>query len=447
VGTIPLAEWNLRDLVWHGSGDILLTTDNGLYRLPEDGGEVTLVVAADKSRRETFLDLSLLSDNRILMSISDSTGDHLAVIEPRSWLLTRVAGQGGGRFTRGWLFRGSATGVVAVRFDEKRLSATGEPVAIVGTPGSVRAPVVSAGGSLAWFSTQTTPRELVSVDRSGREGALAVPPLETLMRWPRISPQGDRLAFGSESGRPLVVFNLFTGNRTSLPNSKGDTEPVWMPDGSGIISSTGTIPNQGLVLHSADGTTSTILAQPNFEAWPTSVSRDGDLLLYYVSGSGGDHDDLYVMDIKSRKSTRVGCPGAKGARFSPDGRRIACQAIVEGRYEVEVMPWPNPELRRVVSSEGGTEPIWSADGRELFFRSGDRVMVAQVLPGSEFATAPPKALFSFPYLHDKWGDQSWDLAPDKRFLMLKPTATAPVEVRMIRNAVGQLEQGTVVRRD
>jgi len=448
VGTIPAAAWNVRDAMWLGSGEILICTNGGLYRMSANGGDAAMVVASDSSQQERFARLSLLGDNRVLVSTSDTSGDHLGVIEPGHWRIARVVGTMGGLFARGWLFNASPTGTIAVRFDERRLTTTGEPLDLVTALGSsvsdYQALTVSAAGSLAWFSTERVTSQLVYVDRSGRESPLPVPLQEPLMRWPRLAPRGDRLAFGVNGDGPLEVFDLSTGTRTAL--SSMGTEPVWMPDGSGIISSTGATPSQGLVLLSSDGLTSTTLIRSALEVWPTSVSSGGDLLLYYVSGSSDAGDGLYVMDIRTRESTKIGLPGARGARFSPDGRWIACQALISGRYEVLVMPWPNPGRRRVVSSEGGTEPIWSADSRELFYRNGDRVMVAQVVPGPEFAATAPRQLFSFPYLHDLWGDQSWDLAPDGRFLMMKPTMTEAVEVRMIRNAVGLLERGKRARR-
>ena len=449
VGKLPRPAWNVRDALWHRSGQILIAMNDGLFRMPANGGDATMVVASDSARNECFVGLSVLRDQRVLASVADASLDYvvgvrLAVIDPRIWRITRYVEGTGGIFARGWLITGSPTGATAARFDDRQLTIRGEPANLataLGSPASdYSALAVSESGSLAWFSAQSMMRQPVYVDRSGRESPLPVAIQVPIMRWPRLSPRGDRLVCGRKTAKSeLDVFDLSTGVRTPL--SLDGTEPVWMPDGSGIISSTGNFPTQGLALQTPDGRTSTTLLRPELEVWPTSVSNSGDLVLYYVQGSSGDRDGLYVMDLKSRQSTKIGLPGAKGARFSRDGRWIACQAPISGRFEVVVMSWPSSDRRTVVSSEGGTEPIWSPDGRELFYRNGDRVMAAQVVRGPGFATSTPRQLFSFPYFHDAWGDQSWDLAPDGRFLMVRETSTEPVQVELVRNALGLFERG------
>jgi serine/threonine protein kinase len=453
VGRIPAAEWNYRDALWHPAGDILVTTDRGLYRISENGGEATLAIPVETGNREAFYALSLLSDGRVMVAIEADDGVGLGVVDVGTWTITRKKGVTGS-YVRGWLFTPSPNGLAAARFDERRLSVAGESVVIAGTPTSAvtrgRATAISNGGSTAWLTSPLTPSALTYVDQSGHESSLEQAAEEPLMRWPRLSPDGKRLAYGrvgegSTTGcypmeGSLEVLDLVTGARTRL-DRVGQTEPVWMPGGTALVAATGSTPCHGLALLPTDGRAGSALfaKPPTFEVWPTSISSDGSQLVYYVNGAGAD-DGLYAMNLETRESTPLfGRPGVKGARFSPDGRWIAYQVLVNDRYQVEVVSWPTPDARHVVSSEG-SEPLWSADGRRLFFRGESDIMAADVLPGAGFSTAPPKALFPDVYLEDPYGDQSWDLAPGGRFLMLKPAPTAPLEVRMIRNVVGWLEQ-------
>jgi serine/threonine-protein kinase len=116
-----------------------------------------------------------------------------------------------------------------------------------------------------------------------------------------------------------------------------------------------------------------------------------------------------------------------GARFSPDGHWISYVSDESGQYEVYVRPYPGPGGKWQVSTQGGEENIWSRDGRELFYRNGNKWMVVAVNLKPEFKAGTPKLLFEGPYINV--GGPSFDVAPDgKRFLLLEPAEreSAPV---------------------
>jgi len=445
VGTIPETFWGIESVLWATTGDILAAAASGLWRLPSQGGDPSVVVPLDSALRERMSALSTLDDRRILVSIADSATSRLATIDLDTWQLTRTDEEGPGWYTRGWLLRRGPTHFGARRFDRGTLRTSGEQVAIEGTLGGPATfrwysmLAVSSGGSAAWFATAEPPREMTWVDTTGRAAPLSQQQPLAFIRWPRVAHDGKRIAFKPEGGL-LDVLDLVTGALITLARREG-SEPVWLPDGSGIITSMGNRPNHGLVLWPADGRPEQVLLKPAYEPWPTSLSTDGRSLLYYGDAGGPTGEDLFVMDLSTKSSRRIERPGGqRGARFSPDGRWIAYQSEVGGRYQVEVVPWPAADARYVVSVEGGTEPLWSGDSRAIYFRNGDRVMVARVLGGPTFATTPPQELFTGPYLHDPFGDQSWDRAPDGRFLMVRSAETPHIEVRMIRNLPAWLER-------
>jgi Tol biopolymer transport system component len=104
--------------------------------------------------------------------------------------------------------------------------------------------------------------------------------------------------------------------------------------------------------------------------------------------------------------------------LSPDGHWLAFQSDLSGVNEVYVCPYPGPGPTEVVSVGGGVEPQWSADGRELLYRRGSRIMAVAVRTVPMFETAgEPRELFSGPY--DFTQDDNWDVAPDGRFVMVK----------------------------
>jgi serine/threonine-protein kinase len=86
-----------------------------------------------------------------------------------------------------------------------------------------------------------------------------------------------------------------------------------------------------------------------------------------------------------------------------------------------VSPFPGPGGKTVISTDGGTEPRWSRDGRELFYRNGDRMMAVTVTPGSSLAAGSPRQLFEGRYQVSDTNSGAYDVASDGRFLMIQPT--------------------------
>ena len=102
----------------------------------------------------------------------------------------------------------------------------------------------------------------------------------------------------------------------------------------------------------------------------------------------------------------------RSARFSPDGRWIAYVSDETGSYQVYVVPFPGPGPKIAVSIAGGLSPIWSQDGRELFFRKGSKLMAASVTHEPTMRVGQPVELFDGPYNPDFMGHQRYDVSPD-----------------------------------
>jgi hypothetical protein len=126
-------------------------------------------------------------------------------------------------------------------------------------------------------------------------------------------------------------------------------------------------------------------------------------------------------------------PGqVNGPRFSPDGKWLAYSSDETGRSEVYVRPFPTLDAKWSISSEGGTNPVWSPDGRELFYRSGPRMMVADVATTPTFAARPPRVLFEGPFFVDFIGDIDFDVAPDgQHFVMMLVEPAAQPRLRVL----------------
>jgi eukaryotic-like serine/threonine-protein kinase len=130
--------------------------------------------------------------------------------------------------------------------------------------------------------------------------------------------------------------------------------------------------------------------------------------------------------------------------FSPDGHWLAYISDESGRYEIYVQPYPGPGGKWQVSTDGGSEPVWNPNGKELFYRSGDKMMVVDVTTQPGFSAGKSRVLFAGPYLPSPSGGfRFYDVSADgQRFLMLKESeqATALTQIVVVQNWFEELKQ-------
>jgi Tol biopolymer transport system component len=131
-------------------------------------------------------------------------------------------------------------------------------------------------------------------------------------------------------------------------------------------------------------------------------------------------------------------------KFSPDGRWLACVSNESGRYEIYVQPYPGPGGKWQISTEGGTEPVWNPNGRELFYRSGNKMIAVDIATQPSFAAGKPKVLFEGQYEPTVFTNSNYDASPDgHRFLMLKPSEqeqSAPTQINVVLNWFEELKR-------
>jgi hypothetical protein len=131
-------------------------------------------------------------------------------------------------------------------------------------------------------------------------------------------------------------------------------------------------------------------------------------------------------------------------RFSPDGRWLVYASDESGRFEIYVQPYPGPGGKWQISTEGGTEPVWNRNGRELFYRSGNKMMAVDIATQPGFAAGKPRMLLEGPYLPTPATFPNYDVSPDgQRFLMLKPTEqaqAAQTQINVVLNWFEELKQ-------
>jgi Tol biopolymer transport system component/tRNA A-37 threonylcarbamoyl transferase component Bud32 len=284
---------------------------------------------------------------------------------------------------------------------------------------------------------------LMWVDRQGTERQLTAPSRPYI--GPRISPDGRRVAFHVEELNRNVDINVWVhdlerGTTTRLTFERSNWYPTWSADGRRLIfmsSSSITSPTGTLMSMAVDGSGQpvTLMGEGALHV-PSSVSPDGKLVIG-VRAPGAQRirdsgNDLWVLPLDGAAKPQVFLDNrfTRGElKFSPDGKWVAYESNESGRNEVYVVPFPGPGGKSQVSTEGGTQPRWNRNGRELFFRSGAKMVAVDVETGEAFRAGASHTLF-------EKISSDYDVAPDgKRFLMLKPSIAAAesTELHVILN--------------
>jgi len=301
--------------------------------------------------------------------------------------------------------------LMAQRFDPDRLQLAGEAFAVANEVEylssvaralfsvSMNGTMVYQRGSGATFS------QLEWIDREGKPlGILGAP---ARYANPRLSPSGMRVAADIDdpesSNTDIWVFGL--NHQAPLRftfDPAQDEAPLWSHDGKRIL----WLSDRGgkTRLYVKDSNAATIQESPtlqvgvelSFASAPSDWAPDGRSLLY-TDLQEGDALHLWVLPTNVDRKPYRFLPGASAdieGQFSPDGHWIAYASNESGRWEVYVAPFPGPGGRYQVSTDGGQQPRWRRDGRELFFLSRDRkVMVASVKMGSTLDFNAPMPLF------------------------------------------------------
>jgi Tol biopolymer transport system component len=197
-----------------------------------------------------------------------------------------------------------------------------------------------------------------------------------------------------------TALDLHTRGRTALD---GYSEPVWSHDGATVFTSSGAPPRGGLSIQIADCSRKMepLFTLPRDEAWPTDVSRDGRVIVFYGAtreGASGasDHADIFLLDKGTGQRRRLQVPGEqRGGRLSPDSRWLPFQSRAGDRTEIHVRPYPALDADYMVSPDGGDEPSWSPEGKELYFRRGADLLAVRVpVPGTSVGWPAPAVLFT-----------------------------------------------------
>lgn len=446
---------------WAEDDTILFTTtgNSGLARLPASGGSPSFVTTPDANEGELshrwpeFLpggEAALFTiwkgsfqDSQIALLLLE-TGEHRVLL----------TGGSNPRFSStGHIVYAREGQLMAAPFDLGRLDLLGEPLPVldrVATQGWTGAAhfSLSDDGDLAYIQRTGAPqRALMWVDRKGSSRLIT----ETRRGYmgPRLSPDGRLLSLMIQDDIAVHVwlYDLERDALTRLSSGVGGSTPIWTPDGKRIAFQSGT----EIVWQAADGSGGAeALARGTEAPVPISWSPDGSVLVFN-NHDAASRSDIWLVSPKGDGKPRafLQTPAVElGGVLSPDGRFIAYVSNASGRFEVYVQPFPGPGFRSQVSTEGGTNPVWARSGRELFYRSEDKMMAVTVETEPALRLSKPTLLFEERFLQEAEGVvgfAQYDVAPDgEHFVMIRDESLVS-RIHVVLNWAEELKQQVPIR--
>ena len=459
----------LRGATWDRDDTIIFAIaqlGSGLFEVPAVGGEPTVLTTPNIEQAELLhlWPAFLPGGQAVLFTIVGGAGDQASAIA----VLDLETGEQKGLVPGGTNARYASTGHIVyavqgalrgVPFDLGRLEVRGDPVPVlegVMTKGVGAANFsLSADGSLVYISGGArgeTAQLLVWVNREGREEPVGARPRDYF--YPRISPDGTRVALDiRDEEEDIWIWDFARETLTRLTFDPGrDQYPVWTSNGERVIFSSFREEAANLFWKAADGTGTVerLLESPNDQR-AYSISPDGRRLVFEetVPETGSDLATLSLGGERASATILQTAFNETNAEISPNGRWLAYQSDASGQPEVYVRPFPDvDEGRWLVSTGGGTRPLWAPDGRELFYFNRGAMMTVSFdedLTAPTFTARTPTILFEGQYFDEPPG-RTFDIDPDgRRFLMIRAgvqtdEAASPPELIVVENWFEELKQ-------
>jgi Tol biopolymer transport system component/tRNA A-37 threonylcarbamoyl transferase component Bud32 len=423
---------------WGRDGNIYFTYAlGGIARVAEEGGALFRVSRPDTAAGEQEHDYvqTLPGGKGAIVQVWKGSGNE-NVIAALSFATGKVKTIAKGTFARflppDKLVYGTSDGrVFAVTFDEKALAATAEPVQVLDnvraepTNGTLQF-AVSESGALVYVPGGENERDVVWVSRNGTETSVD-------STWVghfsdvALSPDGSRLAIAiaGNDGTAVWVKRLPNGSLTRLTLTGASDRPTWTPDGRTVAYLGSRGGKRTAWMRRADGSND---EQPVNRKAPqldeVSFSPDGRLTILRTIGTTPNSRKLLIAtspDSAPKPLVHTDYDNY-AAVISPNGRWMAYGSNESHQDEVYVRPFPAVDSARwTISVSGGTEPVWSRSGRELFFRtrSGD-MMAVPISTGTAFQAGTPGKLFTAPHLLTSERHHAYDISlNDQQFIMVR----------------------------
>jgi len=421
---------------WSSTGVIIVSGNTELYTIPEAGGPPRGLLKPNRAAGEFTVGAPVAVDAAgiVLYSMQSNTSMASAKIAMASLktgehVVLDAAGPQPLGIENGVLTYVTLGGLImGVPIDVRAKKLAGTPVqlasdvAINSTTGLARA-ALALNGTL-FYQSGTQSSQVMSVSADGSAHTLMAEARE--YAFPRMSPDGRHLAVAvGESGRRDVWLFELSSQTFSRLTSEGaaNDRPEWSPDSKRVLYRTDRGARSAIWWRHANlsADAAQLIGGDKIDVWEAVISPDARNVVYQLDTTGAD---IYYRSVTGDTTPHVVSNAAKAIetmpRVSPDGRWAAFTTDESGRQEVVVQPFPAPGGRVQVSTRGGSEPVWSPDGKRLFYRGDGHLMAARLNTTEGFAVVARDTMFADTYQFAGNPHANYDVMADgSHFVFLK----------------------------
>ena len=460
---------------WGEDGTIFFKRQGGgISSVSSTGGTTSEVTTPDVSKGEhDQLPQALPGGKALMFTARTSAGWEEAnvVVQSLDTSERRVVIHGGADaryMSTGHLVYMKAGTLMAVPFDVQSLRVTGAPVALIESVMQAVNPLngndesgagqfaLSNSGTLIYVLGGVSPyleSSLVWVDRKGGAQLMAAAPVRSHLA-PRLSPDGQKVAVfvfsGANRDADVWVYDASRGTPTRLTFGGENRYPIWSPDGKRLVYASNASGVLNLHAISADGSGKPErLTTSDYAQWPSSWAATSNAIAFVELHP--PINQIWILPLDGDRKPRLFVESRFNLGRSADGHWIAYLSDESGATEVYVQPYSGPGEKTRVSTDrdstnGAGGPIWTANGREILYRSNRRYFSAPILSLAPFRADTPRLLFEA-----KPGEyngtvpvRGWDVTSDgQRFLLLRNVASTdkPVtEMHVVLNWTEELKR-------
>jgi serine/threonine protein kinase/Tol biopolymer transport system component len=430
---------------WNSKGTILIarSSDGIILKVPETGGELTPVTKFDPVRKDVLhaLPTFLPDDNHFLYVAAGGTPEAMGIF------LTSLDGETPTRIINivpnafnamsyvdpGYLVYSNERKIIAQRLDASGHN-PGDPVTIAEDVDGGAFSISNTGLLFYHKSVPPTQKQLLWFGHDGKPlGALGNPANYNNLD---LSPKGDKAAVDQyvDNNRDVWVIDLARAVPQRITfDARGEWSSTWSPDGSRLMFASARGANKIIEKSATGAGQETEINVGDASAIPVNWSPDGKYLIYSQVRANGNGFEPWLLPLFGEKKPTPFLQSQYDrihARISPDSRYVAYTTNESGTQQIVVQTFPDPNGGKwQISGEGGVEPKWRHDGRELYYLALDGKMMAVPITGSPtFTAGKPTALFQTQLTVNKGNptrDRRYDVTPDGRFLMVIPAASGP----------------------
>jgi eukaryotic-like serine/threonine-protein kinase len=435
-----------------GPDDTIVFAWFDLFSVPAAGGTPKVLLKVDEQRGERFYrhPFFLPSGKALLFTIG--MADTYSYDDANIAVLSLATGEKkilieGGSSARyspsGHLIYARGGKLLAVPFDANKLQITGEPFPVVdgvfmSANTGMAAYAISTDGRLLYAAgpVERGLRVPVWVDRKGQATGLPLAPRSYLH--PKLSPDERELAIEVEgASHDIFTYDFARATFTKMSFDGASHWPLWTPDGRRLTYRSWKTGTMTMWWMPADRSGEPeILTKVGSMQSPESWTPDGRTLAFTQMDDPERGSDIYTLSIGGNRTPQalIRTKFSEGSpKFSPDGKWLAYSSNESGRPEVYAVAFPGPGAKIHVSTDGGTDPVWRRDGKELYYRNGDQMMSVEVAGGGADAFSKPALLWEHHYLAGVGSScgmsgptsANYDVSADgSRFLMIEDKTDA-----------------------